>query len=74
MDIYTMVVAIVAIAMAAGVINHYLKTRHKKADPAEMKDIHHRLDRLEKIEKRVTVLEKIVTNKKVNLADEINSL
>lgn len=74
MDVYTMVVVIVALSVTAGIVNHWIKTKHKRADPAEMEDIHHRLDRLEKIEKRVTVLEKIVTNKKVNLAEEINSL
>jgi hypothetical protein len=74
MDIFTMVVVIVIVTMVAGVINHWIKSKHKKADPAEMKDIHHRLDRMEKLEKRVTVLEKIVTDKKTKLADEIDNL
>ncbi len=74
MDKYTMVVVIVALVMTAGVINHWLKARHKKAEPADMKDIRGRLNRLEKLERRVTVLEKIVTGKKTKLADEIDNL
>lgn len=74
MDVYTMVVVIVTITMVAGVTNHWIKTRHKKAEPADMKDIRGRLDRLEKLEGRVTVLEKIVTDKKTKLADEIDNL
>ncbi len=74
MDIYTMVVVIVAVTMVAGVMNHWIKSKHKKADPAEMDDIHKRLNRLEKLEGRVMVLEKIVTDKKTKLADEIDNL
>ncbi len=39
-----------------------------------MDEINHRLERLEKLERRVTVLEKIVTDKKTKLADEIDNL
>ena len=74
MDIFTMVVVIVVVTMTAGVINHWLKSRHTKVNPAEMDEINHRLGRLEKLEKRVTVLEKIVTDKKTKLADEIDNL
>jgi len=74
MDVYTMVVVIVVITMTAGVINHYIKARTKMTDPGELDDLHQRLDRLEKLEGRVRTLEKIVTDKKTKLADEIDSL
>jgi len=74
MDVFTMVVVIVVITMTAGVINHYIKARTKMTDPGELEDIHKRLERMEKLEERVRTLEKIVTDKKTKLADEIDRL
>lgn len=67
-----MVVIIVAIYFIYKVISDLSK--HKsvhKADIAEMDD---RLKRIEDLEERIQVLEKIVTEKNYDLKDKIDSL
>lgn len=74
MDIEIMVVAIVSVVMFAAIIKQWLRTKEAKGDQAFSEDISKKLEKIEKLEQRVMVLEKIVTNKKVNLAEEIDSL
>lgn len=69
-----MVVAIVAVACAAGIVNTWLKTR-SKVDRSELDT---RLDsrqvQIEKLEKRIRVLERIVTDHKYDLKKELHEL
>ncbi|MEE8294954.1 MAG: hypothetical protein V3R64_04515, partial [Sphingomonadales bacterium] len=58
----------------AAVAKQWLKTREAQGTQAFSEDISGKLEKIEKLEQRVRVLEKIVTNKKVNLAEEIESL
>jgi len=69
-----MVVAIVAVVMMAGIANRYMKLQTEKTKYKMDDGLVEKLGRIDKLEERVRVLEKIITNKKVSLADEIDSL
>jgi len=71
MDVFTMVVIIVAISCGAGAYNNYLKTRKQEAKSAPTEDVMAELDDLRQ---RVEVLEKIVTDEKYQLHRELNNL
>jgi hypothetical protein len=71
MEVFTMVVLIVAISCGAGVINNYLKTRraeHGRAPSAEM------LGELEALKQRIAALEAIVTDDRYHLERELDRL
>lgn len=74
MDKYTMVVAIVALVMIAGVAKHWLRGQQQNAkkmvDDAD-EALRHKID---KLEKRIQVLERIATDKGERLRDEIDAL
>jgi hypothetical protein len=66
------VVCIVAIACTASTVQHYLKLRAGKQDSSS--DLQETLSQLEQIEKRMQVLERIVTERNIDLKQEINKL
>lgn len=74
MDKEIMVVAIVSVVMFAAVIKQWLKTREDQGNRGLTEEISRKLEKIDKLESRVRVLEKIITNKKVNLAEEIEGL
>jgi hypothetical protein len=74
MDGYTMVVAIVSIAMVAGIIRHGQKMRAMKRGVGPSPETEANTKRIEKLEERIKVLEKIVTDRRSKLADDIDSL
>jgi len=66
------VVCIVAIVLAANTVQQYLKLRHRKENKsAQAEETQAQLDALEE---RIRVLERIVTENKFDLRDEINKL
>ena len=66
------VLCIVAIVLAANTVQQYLKLRHRKEDKSALaKETQAQLDALED---RIKVLERIVTENKFDLRDEINKL
>ncbi len=66
------VVCIVAIVLAANTVQQYLKLRHRKENrSAQAEETQAQLDALEE---RIRVLERIVTENKFDLRDEINKL
>ena len=66
------VVCIVAIVLAANTVQQYLKLRHRKESSSNLaEDTQAQLDALED---RIKVLERIVTENKFDLRDEINKL
>ena len=66
------VFCIVAIVLVANTIQQYLKIRHRDKDHGVIaKETQAQLDRLEE---RIRVLEKIVTENKYDLREEINRL
>ena len=66
------VVCIVAIVLAANTVQQYLKLRHRK----EQKNVvaEETQAQLDKLEERIRVLERIVTENKFDLRQEINKL
>ena len=66
------VVCIVAIVFTADIIQKYLKVKgeKKEADP----DLEETLAYMEKLEERIQVLERIVTESRVDLRSEIDKL
>ena len=67
------VVCIVAIVFTADTIQKYLKVkdREKKTDDSELQET---LAHIEQLEERIRVLERIVTESKVDLRKEIDNL
>jgi TolA-binding protein len=66
------VVCIVAIVLFANTVQQYLKLRHRKEDKSALaEDTQAQLDALEG---RIKVLERIVTENRFDLRDEINKL
>jgi TolA-binding protein len=66
------VFCIIAVVLVANTIQQYLKLRHRKDDQgAVAEETQAQLDRLEE---RIRVLEKIVTENKYDLRDEIKRL
>lgn len=77
MNQYTMVVAIVAIVLFAGVVNRYLKLqarRPSEEEEAEREEVQRKLARVDELEERVRVLERIVVDRKERLREEIDAL
>ncbi len=66
------VVCIVAIACTASTVQHYMKLRAGKQESSS--DLQETLSQLEQIEKRMQVLERIVTERNFDLKREINKL
>ncbi|NNC76425.1 MAG: hypothetical protein HKN77_00600 [Woeseiaceae bacterium] len=73
MDKFVMVVAIVAIVFTAQTIQKYLKmkTAEKEAQDPEVEET---LLHIERLEERIRVLERIVTENKYDLHKEIDGL
>ena len=77
MNQYTMVVAIVAIVLFAGVLQRYLKLqarRPSEEEEAEREEAQRKLARVDELEERVRVLERIVVDRKERLREEIDAL
>ncbi len=66
------VVCIVAIVFSAGVLRDYLKMKTKQQESTGDSD--ETLAELQRLEERVRVLERIVTEKKFDLRNEIDKL
>lgn len=71
MDVFSMVVAIVAISCLAGMVNNYLKTRRMSYKAAPGEEV---AAELESLKQRVAVLEEIVTDDRYRLNKEFNRL
>ncbi|MBX3706611.1 MAG: hypothetical protein KF911_08230 [Pseudomonadales bacterium] len=71
MDVFTMVVAIVAMSVVAGIVNNYLKTMRHTQRSGATDEVRAELDALRE---RVRVLEEIVTDDRFHLNAEIGRL
>jgi hypothetical protein len=69
MDVFTMVVVIVALSIGGGVANNYLKTR--RSGGGELKGLR---DEIDALKARVATLEAIVTDPKRSLRVAIDEL
>ncbi len=75
MDPFTMVVAIVAISVGAGIRNTWLKARaNVPADMASHSELTAMRADVERLKDRVRVREKIVTDQERQLSEEIRRL
>lgn len=74
MGVFEMVVAIVAVSCCAGVINNWLKTRTKIGGDELERRLDERLSNVTRLEKRIQVLEKIVTDRNYDLKRELHNL
>ena len=72
MNVFHMVIWIVAIVAIASVLEKYLKVRAKEKSNNEVSD--DTLRKMEALEERIQVLERIVTENKFDLRKEINDL
>jgi len=66
------VVCIIAIVLAANTVQQYLKLRHRKEEKNVVAE--ETQAQLDKLEERIQVLERIVTENKIDLRQEINRL
>ncbi len=72
MHIFEFVLAIVSIVFAAGIINNYIKTRSQKTDSEELASEF--LEKLDRLEERIKVLERIVTDRNYDLKEKFKDL
>jgi aspartokinase len=72
MGVTEMVVVIVIVSCIAGVTNRYIKMKHAQTEPYPQDE--EMVHRLSELENRIQVLEKIVTDNKYNLEQEIDQL
>ncbi|MCB1691484.1 MAG: hypothetical protein KDI19_01900 [Pseudomonadales bacterium] len=72
MGVFEMVVIVTLIGCGTGVISEYLKTKRKTA--AGNEELDDALDRIDDLEERVRVLERVVTDHRYDLAQEIDNL
>ena len=68
------VITIVAIVLFAGILKEYMRNRREEEDPKRDEEWRSTLARLEELEERVRVLERIVTDPRDHLKREINRL
>lgn len=89
MTLWSMIVWVVAISVLGGIFMQYLKGKERGVDydldklsealglgggGMSRKDLKPYLERIDQLEERVKVLERIATDKGRNLADEIDKL
>lgn len=73
MNPFEMVVIIVVVSIAGGIINNYIKS--KRIDGGVHKDaLDDALDRVDDLEERVKVLERVVTDDRYELKRQIDNL
>jgi membrane protein implicated in regulation of membrane protease activity len=69
---FTFVLAIVVVVMCAQLAKTYLKQRARRPEPNE--ELEQTLAKIDELEARIKVLERIVTEKRYDLKSEIDSL
>ena len=67
-------VAIVVVACAAGIINHWISTKAKRDEIANDVPAAVHQAELDRLEKRIRVLERIVTDRHYDLKKELHEL
>tara|TARA_E500000331_G_C17229917_1_gene702153 strand:- start:1389 stop:1628 length:240 start_codon:yes stop_codon:yes gene_type:complete len=74
LGVFEMVVLVTLIGCATGVISDYFATQRKTAKAMKPEELDDALNRIEELEDRIKVLEKIVTDERHTLAREIDGL
>jgi len=71
-NVFVFVLSIIGIVMTAGIAQTYIKEGRKRSETNE--DAAEMIATIERLEERIKVLERIVTEKHVDLKTEIESL
>jgi len=71
MDVFTMVVVIVAVSCFAGVLTKYLESRKEEKSEEVSEGV---LEEMDQLRQRIEVLEKIVTDESYQLNRDLNDL
>jgi hypothetical protein len=69
---FVFVITIVAMAMFANIIQTWLK--QKKRTPEKDQELEETLSKIDRLEERIQVLERIITENRFDLRNEIDSL
>ena len=69
---FVFVLSIIAIVMTAGVVKTYIK--REKTPPESDNDSDEMLETIDRLEKRIEVLERIITEKDIDLKQKIDNL
>ena len=72
MHIFEFVLAIISIVFGAGIINNYLKARAQRSDSDADAEVF--LQKMEILEERIKVLERIVTDRNYDLKQKFRDL
>lgn len=73
MNVFTFVFLTVCVVMTAGVAQTWMKQRNQKK-PADDAELAETLAKIDLLEERIRVLERIVTEERVDLKQEIDRL
>ena len=75
---YAFVLTIIAMSLAAGIINNFLRTKRLNLKKGAMDEANDRMDRIERqigaLSERLNAVETIVTDRNFDLRQEIESL
>jgi len=71
-NLVIMIISIVGIVMCANVLKAYFERRERQPEPDE--DLEESLAKIDQLEERIRVLERIITEKRYDLKKEIDSL
>lgn len=69
---FVFVIIIVAIAMCANIIQTWLKQKNRT--PEKNQELEETLSKIDQLEERIQVLERIITENRFDLRNEIDSL
>lgn len=72
MNVFTFIFLVVTVSLLAGLVQTYLKQRHIKNDSAD--DIDQTLAKIDLLEERIQVLERIITESRFDLKSQIDRL
>lgn len=74
MNVFSFVIALVTVVLCARLIQVYIETRNNRRQSAEDIDIEQTVVRIEALEERVRVLERIITENRFDLKKQIDNL
>lgn len=72
MNVFTFIFLVVTMSLLAGVVQTYLKQRSVKSESAD--DVEQTLAKIDVLEERIQVLERIITESRFDLKRQIDGL
>lgn len=74
MNVFSFVIALVTVVLCARLIQVYIETRNNRSRSAEDVDVEQTIAKIEALEERVRVLERIITEHRFDLEKQIDNL